>query len=449
MICVGVTAVVVAVSGYALVRSVSDDLTASLDADLEEVASNFTPQIVTGLANDARNVERTAELLGGNPTRGSFLGQVVFVLGDVPDVAFATAVGFDRVEVDGKEARRLTLQVRNARGRVSVEVFASLVPIEARIVFLRNRAILVGIAAVVASALFGALLARAVTRPLGRLRDEATAIRSTEDLDRRLAVGSSTAEVDEVASVLNNMLDRLEAETGRTRQSLEAARAFASDATHELRTPLTAVANNVEILMRHPELTAEERHEILSEINERQGAVTKVLGTLRDLARGDLPVAGHWQQVDLAELADSAIAALPRDDTLKIALDAGGRHYLDGWPDGLRVMLDNLLSNATTHGRALDGRAHVQVTVDSTESRVSLTIGDSGLGIASVDAERLQRRYERGDSNAGGTGLGLALVRQQVDLHAGRLTIGRSSLGGAEIKVNLPRVRVEVGGDTT
>ena len=237
---------------------------------------------------------------------------------------------------------------------------------------------------------------------------------------------------------MNRMLDRLDQETARTRQSLEAARAFASDATHELRTPLTAVANNVEILLRHPELPEEERQEILEEITERQMAVTQVLGALRDLARGDLPIESDWENVDLAEVVDTAIAALPEDPTVTIELVATGEHIVNGWPDGLRIMIDNLLVNAVTHGRALDGRGRVEVRVARSRDGVVVEVLDSGLGIAKADAERLQRRYERGDSPLAGTGLGLSMVRQQVDLHRGRLEISKSYLGGARVAVTVP-----------
>jgi len=437
-ICMAVTALVVVVAGATLVGVVSNDLHDRTDRSLRQISSNFTPQIVNVLATDSRNADRAAELLGGNPARGVFRDEVVFRLGRVPDVAFAPAIGFDTVSVGGQNVRRFTREVRGNPGVANVEVFTSLEPIEDRIAFVRNRAILIGAIAVSMAGSLGAVLGRAITRPLQRLRDATRSVRGADDLRRRIDIGPSSREVGELVDVMNRMLDRLDQETARTRQSLEAARAFASDATHELRTPLTAVANNVEILLRHPELPEEERQEILEEITERQMAVTQVLGALRDLARGDLPIESDWENVDLAEVVDTAIAALPEDPTVTIELVATGEHIVNGWPDGLRIMIDNLLVNAVTHGRALDGRGRVEVRVARSRDGVVVEVLDSGLGIAKADAERLQRRYERGDSPLAGTGLGLSMVRQQVDLHRGRLEISKSYLGGARVAVTVP-----------
>jgi len=437
-ICMAVTAVVVIVAGAALVSVVSNDLHDRTDRTLRQISLNFTPQTVNALATDSGNAERAAELLGGNPARGVFRNEVVFRLGQVPDVAFARTIGFDTVSVGGENVRRFAREVRSNRGVATVEVFTSLSPIEDRVAFVRNRAILIGAIAVSVAGMLGAILGRAITRPLQRLRDATRSVRGADDLGRRIDIGSSSREVGELVVVMNGMLDRLDQESGRTRQSLEAARAFASDATHELRTPLTAVANNVEILLRHPELSDEERREILEEITERQAVVTQVLGALRDLARGDLPIESDWEQVDLAEVVDSAIAALPDDATVAIEFLASDEHVVNGWPDGLRIMVDNLLANAVTHGRALDGRARIEIRVTGSSEGVVVEVLDSGLGIARADAERLQRRYERGDSPSAGTGLGLSMVRQQVDLHRGRLEISRSHLGGARVAVIIP-----------
>ena len=102
-------------------------------------------------------------------------------------------------------------------------------------------------------------------------------------------------------------------------------------------------------------------------------------------------------------------------------------HTVDGWPDGLRLALDNLLDNAALHGRPA-GSVEVAVTADG------VIVDDDGAGIAVRDRQNLTRRFTRGDApRAPGSGLGLALVDQQARLHGGTLVLGDSPLGGLRV----------------
>jgi two-component system sensor histidine kinase PrrB len=112
---------------------------------------------------------------------------------------------------------------------------------------------------------------------------------------------------------------------------------------------------------------------------------------------------------------------------------------LRGWREGLRVMIDNLLVNATTHGRPASGRSCVHVEVARVDGGIRLAVGDNGPGIAGEERSAVLERFHRGRSAVGtGSGLGLALVRQQAELHSGALAVGQSALGGAEIEITLP-----------
>jgi two-component system, OmpR family, sensor histidine kinase PrrB len=107
---------------------------------------------------------------------------------------------------------------------------------------------------------------------------------------------------------------------------------------------------------------------------------------------------------------------------------------VEGWPDGLRAVLDNLLDNAATHGRP-GGRVALSIAREG--DVVALTVDDDGPGLADADRERVFGRFERADGAGEGSGLGLALVRQQAALHGGRATLDRSPLGGLRATVEL------------
>jgi two-component system sensor histidine kinase PrrB len=107
---------------------------------------------------------------------------------------------------------------------------------------------------------------------------------------------------------------------------------------------------------------------------------------------------------------------------------------LQGWPDGLRLIVDNLLANAAVHG----GR-RVEVDVRRDDGALVLLVDDDGPGIAPVERERVLERFARGEgTRAPGSGLGLALVAQQAALHGGGVRIGDAPLGGARVEVRLP-----------
>ncbi len=106
-----------------------------------------------------------------------------------------------------------------------------------------------------------------------------------------------------------------------------------------------------------------------------------------------------------------------------------------GWPEGLRVLIDNLLENALRHGRRPDGS--VEVTVSAADGRVRLTVDDDGPGIRPEERERVFERFTRGSrARSPGSGLGLALVAQQAALHGGTAVIGDAPSGGARVTVH-------------
>src|SRR5690606_17733488 len=105
-----------------------------------------------------------------------------------------------------------------------------------------------------------------------------------------------------------------------------------------------------------------------------------------------------------------------------------------GDPGDLTEMLGNLLDNAYKYCKS-----RVLVTADMQRDRVVVTIGDDGPGIDADEAQRLLERGVRADESIPGQGIGLAVVRETVELYRGTLEVGRSPLGGAELRIALAR----------
>ena len=272
-------------------------------------------------------------------------------------------------------------------------------------------------------------------RPLAALRATAEGVASTRDLATRLPQGDGPEEVDALAGSLNAMLERLEQSTAQTEATLEASRRFAAEAGHELRTPLTSMAMNLEVLARSGRLSAGEQR-IIADVTREQGRLLALLEGLQRLARGDAAEAVPRERLNLADVVDAAVAhASARHPDSTITFTGPDEVAMDGWPDGLRLLVDNLLENALRHGRP-GGRVEVSVAVD--HDTALLTVDDDGPGIPVEERERVFERFARGGgTRASGSGLGLALVAQQAAVHGGRAMIAAAPLGGARVTVQL------------
>ena len=94
---------------------------------------------------------------------------------------------------------------------------------------------------------------------------------------------------------------------------------------------------------------------------------------------------------------------------------------ITGWPDGLRLLVDNLIENAIRHGGD-----RVTVGLGRDHGTLLLTVADDGPGVPVADRARIFERFTRGAQAGGspGSGLGLALVAQQAQLQGGDVTVG-------------------------
>jgi two-component system sensor histidine kinase PrrB len=177
---------------------------------------------------------------------------------------------------------------------------------------------------------------------------------------------------------------------------------------------------------------------MLGDALAEQRRLVELLDGLQALARGDAgPL--EFTEVDLAEVVDAATAAVvERHPGVTVSAELPAAPVaIDGWEPGLRLLADNLVENAVRHGRP-DGQ--VRVTLDGPrpgdDRGALLTVEDDGPGIADADRERIFSPFARlENTNGEGSGLGLALVEQQVRHHGARIEVDSSALGGARFSV--------------
>ena len=272
------------------------------------------------------------------------------------------------------------------------------------------------------------MLVGQVLRPVAALRSGAEEITSTRER-RRLPVPTAEDEMHRLAVTLNRMLDRLERSSAKQR-------AFVSDAAHELRSPLTAIKTQLEVAQAHPEATdwAQASEDALADVER----LARLVDDLLILARIDEVPQRRLSVVDLAEIADDEVARFGRgrgDGALRAAgsdvtvIRTGvPSAVVDGDADGLRRIVANLIDNAVRHAASA-----VTVDVRPESGRATLVVADDGPGIAAADRERVFDRFTRLDDarsrDAGGTGLGLPIVKELVQAHAGSIELASNGPG--------------------
>jgi signal transduction histidine kinase len=287
----------------------------------------------------------------------------------------------------------------------------------------------------------GYVLSARALEPLGEMMDELEAITDGRSLHRRLPVPPGAGdEMGRLANTLNAMMARLEA-------SFAALRRFIADASHELKTPLTVMRAGVERALTDPR-TAPEALAALDEALQEVRRMTELVDALLTLARVDEGrMELHTEPVDL-----NAVLHEVHETAQMLGEEAGLEVTLEVAPEPVAIQADrsrmrqlvmNLVSNAVKYTPA-GGRVWLALTAGAEAATIS--VRDSGIGIAPGDVDRVFDRFWRADaarSRTGerpGIGLGLSICKWIAEAHGGSIAVTSRPGRGTTFTVTLPRV---------
>lgn len=338
-------------------------------------------------------------------------------------------VGYATATINGVRYRVRTFTA----GAATVALGAPLAEAEVRINQLHWRVLLICGAVIVGTFVVGSVMWVIMINPFRLLAQQARAINAQSNPDEVQVHG--VWEAVEIAEAVEGMLARIGDEQQRTKDALDSARDFASVASHELRTPLTAMRTNLEVLSTL-ELPANQREEVLADLIRTQSRIEATLSALERLAQGQTITTDDFVPVDITELLDRAAHDAERTyPDLKVSLLPSPTLLMLGLPTGLRLAVDNAIANAVKHGRA----EHVQLSAVSSRDGVQIAVDDDGTGVPEHERTSVFERFSRGSTAShSGSGLGLALVAQQAELHRGTASLHASPLGGARLLLALP-----------
>ncbi|MGE2731562.1 HAMP domain-containing sensor histidine kinase [Mycolicibacterium vaccae] len=359
--------------------------------------------------------------------RSRSTGQVVFQRGlQLPPLQ----PGTENVSVNDVEYRVRTIEVDSGGGvLISIGIRADSILLNpARVPFYVG----VGVVTVLFAAALGWLLAGPAVRPLRRLTEYTRRLGTRSE---RIPKVHGVREAEELSEAMSAMLDRLAAAQRATANSLQAAQDFAAHAAHELRTPLTAMRADLDTLRIH-NLPEDERAEVVADLARAQRRVEAIITALGQLASGQLAQLEDREIVDVTDLLDRVARENMhnnRDVTIEVDVPDGLGTLL-GWPDGLRIAVDNLVRNAITHGHA----TRIVLAARRHDSTMTIVVDDDGRGLPVEEHHTVLARFARGSNAApGGSGLGLALVAQQAELHGGTVELSESPLGGLRATITV------------
>jgi two-component system sensor histidine kinase PrrB len=417
-------AIPVLIVGAVVWVGITGDSKERLDRRLDEAAGFAIPLLPRGLDEIPRSPsDRDTVITVRKGSQVASNSQVV--LPELP-------AGYDDTYVNGVRYRVRTVEIPAAHP-TSVEVGATYDDTILRTNDRHRRVILICGFAIGAAAVFSWLLAAFAVRPFRRLAQQTRSIDAGDEAPQVKVRGAT--EAVEIAEAVRAMLNRIWNEQNRTKEALASARDFAAVSSHELRTPLTAMRTNLEVLDTL-DLPDDQRKEVLNDVIRTQSRIEGTLSALERLAQGELSTSDDHLPVDITELLDRAAHdAMRVYPDLAVSLVPSPTCIIVGLPAGLRLAVDNAIANAVKHG----GADRVELSAVSSRAGVEITIDDNGSGVPENERQVVFERFSRGSTASHtGSGLGLALVAQQAQLHGGTASLHDSALGGARLVLRLP-----------
>jgi two-component system, sensor histidine kinase and response regulator len=206
---------------------------------------------------------------------------------------------------------------------------------------------------------------------------------------------------------------------------------------HDLRNPLNAIMVATDFLRRHEALP--EAHQRIAETADRAATrMLRMIEDILDLTRiklgGGMPIT--FRPSDLGELSRAATEELGiAHPTRRLQIQVQGDVRGNWDADRLTQVVSNLVGNAIEHSTA----DPISVTVADAGARVTLEVHGQGEPIPTESLARLFEPFQRSDSNIGGLGLGLYIVREIARAHQGTVEVDSTARGGTSFIVTLPR----------
>lgn len=286
-------------------------------------------------------------------------------------------------------------------------------------------------------ALISYLFARHIIKPIASINQEINKI-SIANLHLRIA--SPHKAHDEISTLIesfNQMIARLEV-------SVNSQKSFVANASHSFRTPLTIIKGEAELAVQIPGLNKESTQSLLRIINETDQIIIMINNLLMIARSGLEDSRKDYTNVRLDEVLFRVLSSESKASghpsiylDLASTPEIGEMLEVFGNENLLFIALSNIVSNACKYGKEAD----VTISLQSQDDDFVIDIKDKGVGIPSEEKDFVYDSFFRASNvrSIQGTGLGLLLAKNIIDLHDGNLLIHSIEGEGTHVSVLLPK----------
>jgi signal transduction histidine kinase len=328
-----------------------------------------------------------------------------------------------RIEGDSESLYGYAVSERSPKGKFHIVAYGSYFQwedLEFQLIHMdRNRDdILFPMLAIVMAA-FAWIVIRRGLAPLHGLAMRVAAI-DIDSLDQRLSEAGQPTEALPFIAAVNKAFERV-------KEGVERQRRFTANSAHELRTPLTILRSRIETLEESPI-----KHELDRDARRMETIVEQllVLAQLKERAHAPAKI------VDLNRLVlqvTTDYAPIAIDNDKNIELDAPSREVLaSGYDWAIECIVTNLVENAI-RAEPPDGTVLVRL-----DENAAIEVVDHGNGVPPAERDLIFEPFWRRDSTTPGSGLGLSIVKELVQLMGGMIRLRDTPGGGATFEISLP-----------
>lgn len=281
----------------------------------------------------------------------------------------------------------------------------------------------------------GMFLSTRALRPIRELIGTVQGIAETGQLNSRVPTRGTGDELDELGSLFNKMLGRIENLVNGMRGALD-------NVAHDLRTPMTRLRNTAESALAKDGKSTDDYRDALADCLEESEQALVMLKTLMDVSEaetGTLTLA--IEDVDVADIIQDVVDLyrhVADEKFIAIETQVAEKTFVKADRVRLRQALANVIDNAIKY---TPDNGNVKISAFENGRQVAIEVTDNGIGIPAGDLSRIWDRLYRGDQSRSkkGLGLGLSFVKAIVEAHKGTVAVHSEADNGARFILSFPK----------